>query len=568
MCGILGIISHNCKKHRQTLRVMRETLLHRGPDEQGEFFGGNCLLGHTRLSIVDLKLGRQPLSNDSGITVVFNGELYGYKEIRKQIVYNYKTESDTELILALYDKYGEQCCEHMPGMFAFALWDETRQKLFCGRDRFGEKPFYYALTESGEFVFASEQQAIIASGLIDPAINREAVSQYLTLRYVPETMSIYRNIQVLKPGHGLVFQNGEVRTFQYWRSNLKPFAQIGVAEANEEFSWLMSKAVKKCLVADVEIGLLLSGGLDSTTIAFLASQHTELRSFAFGFRGERSEVPFARDAARRYNLPLAELEEESVDFPEMLLKMSHIYGEPFADSSAIPTYVLCKHVSKEVKVALSGDGGDELLAGYDYWYRPLLTAGGRGRANWSEVAERHWNQITYFKEEELLELGLPRAKRMKLYAAEGNINDALQIDIANFLPSDVLKKVDRASMANGLELRCPFLDKELAEFLLKLPWQMKINAESNKIILRECYSAFWPESINARGKQGFGAPIGRWLQESEALPIYSYYLGGRQRKIRDLLPGDFLDAHARTFSLKGWLLLVLAIWMEHNKCSV
>lgn len=566
MCGISGIVADSVERYSDSLLAMQNSLLHRGPDEQGRYYFKNCALAHTRLSIVDLMSGQQPLLTPEETATVFNGEIYGYKDIRYSLGYNFKTRSDTELIPALYDLYGKDCCKHIPGMFSFALWDEKKQVLLCGRDRFGEKPFYYSQTKNGCFVFASELHAILASKMVDEEINLEAISQFLALRYVPETMTIYKNIHVLKPGHSLVFENGIVKTFAYWKMPHEVSAVSSLEEANEEFSFLMKQAVRRCLIADVDVGLLLSGGLDSTTIAAVASKEAKLHAFAFGMPGERNELPYARDAASKYNLPLVEIQEDSIDFPQELLRISKVYGEPFGDNSAIPTYVLCKHVREHIKVALSGDGGDELLAGYTYWYKPLVESnlGGRMAGNWSAFAEQHWKQIRIFSDEEISTLELPAVKRVKLSSVKGNISDALQMDLLGFLPSDVLRKIDRASMAHGLELRCPFLDKDLAEFLITLPWQFKIDKQADKIVMRSAYQMQWPESIRARKKQGFGAPVYRWLERSDSMPLYSHYLGSKQRKIRELIRDEVLDCHAARFSQKAWLLLVLSIWLEHS----
>ena len=566
MCGIAGIIAADAARHAPVLQQMLKEIQHRGPDATGTATFGNAILAHARLSIVDLVSGDQPLYGQGDTCVVFNGELYGYEELRSNLDYPFNTTSDTELLPALYQKQGTQFCEVVPGMFAFALWDNRNNRLLCARDRFGEKPFFYAKAESGEFVFASELGSLLASGLIRPVINPKAVASYLALRYVPENTCIYQNVHVLRPGHMLIYENDTITVQRYWAPPATTSREMTLQEASEEFTFLMDRAVKRCMVADVDVGLLLSGGLDSTTIASIASQQVKLKAFAFGFTGEKNELPYANDAASMYKLPLKEVHAAEIDFPNLLLTMSKIYGEPFADSSAIPTYLLCQRVREQVKVALSGDGGDELLAGYNYWYNQLLKYGNSGKKNarWSEVAEHHWQDLQIFTTQEIAGFGLPWVSRPQLMRTSGSVDDALRMDIDGFLPSDILKKTDRASMAHGLELRSPFLEKDLAEFLLSLPWQFKIQQGTDKLVMRHAFAHRWPESIRNRNKQGFSGTIGTWMESQAGLPLCLHYLANPKRKICSLIPSEALKPYATLFSEKSWMLLVLAVWLEHN----
>lgn len=613
MCGIAGIAGHAAARFAPALEAMCGALRHRGPDAQGRQFFSRCALGHTRLSIVDHATGDQPFaSNDGTLSVVFNGELYGYRELRARLPVAFRSASDTELIPALYALHGTQCVRHLPGMFAFGLWDDNNQLLLCARDRFGEKPLYYAHGPDGTFVFASELKAIVRSGLIRPVISRTALSAYLTLRYVPEGMTIYENVHSLPPGHALIHRpagngepgaNGTTRVLPYWQPPAPMAAPPSPQEAVEEFRRLMTQAVRRCLVADVEVGLLLSGGLDSTTIAALASREMPLRSFSFGFTGPRDERPFARAAAAAYGLEHTELTDEAdgahvatdlpdptnktgmpgptnqtgptdqsgltnktgePDFSDMLNILCRVYDEPFADSSALPTYRLCRRVRERVKVALSGDGGDELLAGYDYWYAHLVSppAADAPCHGWSPAAERHWNDMAHFSPAEIEAMGLPPMPRPRLHFATNSVDDALRLDLATFLPADILKKTDRAAMAHGLELRAPFLDTDLAEFLIALPWQYKTDGTTHKLLLRQAFADVWPETIRHRGKQGFGASTGQWLAHPGMQPLREYYLKDRNRRIRTLLPDEQIDRHATGNGQKCWLLLVLAAWLE------
>lgn len=566
MCGIAGIVATDAARHTPALQQMLERISHRGPDATGTATFDNAIFAHARLSIVDLVSGDQPLYGHGDTCVVFNGELYGYDELRRSVSYPFKTTSDTELLPALYQQYGEQFCNKIPGMFAFALWDDRMKRLICARDRFGEKPLFYAIADSGEFVFASELGGLLASGLICPTINPKAVASYLALRYIPEDTCIYKNVKVLKPGHMLIYENNTIKVQCYWSLPSQSKQKITLKEASEEFSFLMDRAVKRCMVADVDVGLLLSGGLDSTTIASIASQQAKLKAFAFEFTGEKNELPYAKAAASHYSLSLKEVNAEEIDFPNLLLTMSRIYGEPFADSSAIPTYLLCQRVREQVKVALSGDGGDELLAGYNYWYHQLLRYGNGGKRNarWSEVAEHHWRDLQIFSADEIRDFGLPHVSRPQLLHSSGSVDDALRMDIVSFLPSDILKKIDRASMAHGLELRSPFLEKDLAEFLVALPWEFKIQPGIDKLVMRQAYAHKWPESIRTRHKQGFSGTIDTWMKSQAGLPLCIHYLANSKRKICSLIPSAKLKPYATMFSEKSWLLLVLAVWLEHN----
>lgn len=563
MCGIAGIAGPSAGLLAGPLRAIRAALGHRGPDAQGEKLYPDCALGHTRLSIIDLAGGGQPLTYGDGSTcVVFNGEIYGYRELRGRITEPLFTTSDTELIPALYAEHGCDLCRHLPGMFAFALWDERNRLLFCGRDRFGEKPFYWSLTQEGLFVFASELPALLASGLVRPRLNLRAVSAYLALRYVPEGMTIYEDVHLLPPGHAVVFEDGRVRSFAYWTAPVPMAAPPTFDEAREEFARLMDQAVRRCIVSDVDVAVLLSGGLDSTTIAALAARETRLHAFSFGFESGRNELPYARAAATHYSLPLTELVEGELDLPKMLLAMPRVYGEPFADPSAVPTCALCRRVAEHVKVAVGGDGADELLAGYS-WYKPLLDVGPGGASDgWSPVAEHHWRLNTYFQPEQIAEFGLPEVVRPRLSKPTGTIDDALRLDINTFLTADILRKVDRAAMTSGLELRSPFLDRDLAEFLIALPWTYKIAAGRDKILLREAFSGLWPESIRTRGKQGFGANVSTWQQRPDVVALREHYLFGRNLRIRQLFPRAVYERFAADTSNFGWLLLVLSIWLE------
>lgn len=582
---------------------MTDAIAHRGPDGEGHKYFKRCALGHRRLAIVDLSGGEQPmLASDNQVAVTFNGEIYGYQDCRRELHdYPYKTQSDTEVILALYDRYDTDALKHLPGMFAFAIWDDRKQLLFCARDRFGEKPLYYAMGKGGEFLFASEIKGILASGLVEPTLDNKAIARFLQRQCVSAGQSIYANIKALPPGHYLRYREGLVEVVRYW-SPPEVDTDIDGEEAVEQFRALLLKAVRRELVADVPVGAFLSGGLDSSTICLLASLLTsDLRSFSFDFEGDHSEITYARTAAKAYGTQHVELAAQGISIIDQLWRMQRVYDEPFADSSNIPTYLLCGEARQHVKVILTGDGGDELFGGYG-WYKPLLWMQKEGRIGllrwvaarvvnrlghlarvpgavarelrimglgygrqYSSLLDAHRGQMAIFEQHDLAQLGLSEEHSTCISQttnAPATMDDVLRSDVEDYMPADILTKIDRASMAHGLELRAPFLDVEFASFCLSLPYCLKVSTSEDKIILRQAFSAQWPVSIRSRNKQGFGAPIARWLQNPSirelersvlrdpSAPIFKVlsYHGTQQILLRNNL-------------MQRWTLLVLAVWL-------
>ena len=355
MCGIAGIIKSGAERYKRNVQRMVDSLKHRGPDGSGTYFYGNCGLGHTRLSVIDLKYGNQPmLSHNQKTAITFNGEIYGFRQIKDKLLdYPFGTKSDTEVILALYREYGEGLLHYLPGMFAFAIWDDLQQKLFCARDRFGEKPFYYSFGSDGEFIFASEIKALLATGLIEPIIDVDSIIHYLQRLYVNPYKTIYQNVHILPPAHTLSYQNKQLQIQPYWELP-KTNSSIGISDATDRFRDLFDQAVKRQLVADVPVAMFVSGGLDSSTVLAVASKHqNKLRTFSFGFEGSISELPYAREVTNYYKTEHVELRDEHNDIGELLVKMQDVYDEPFADSSNIPTYLMCKLASQYGKVVLN-----------------------------------------------------------------------------------------------------------------------------------------------------------------------------------------------------------------------
>lgn len=605
MCGITGIVADNVQRYRSNLAAMTAALQHRGPDAQGTHMFAQCGLGHRRLSIVDLATGDQPmLARNGALGIIFNGEIYGYRAIRARCSgYAFQTTSDTEVILALYEEYGTDLAYHLPGMFAFAVWDDRAQQLVCARDRFGEKPFYYAYGTGGEFLFASEIKAILASGLVEGVLDRESVAHYLQRLHVHPQRTIYQNIHTLAPAHRLVYRHGQVTVERYWRLPETNIA-IEMDEAAPEFSRLLDEAVARQLVADVPVGVFLSGGLDSSTIVAYAARHqARVKTFSFGFETSFSELPYAREVAAQYATEHVELSDTESDIGALLVDMQRVYDEPFADSSNIPTYLISKLARQHVKVVLTGDGGDELLAGYAGWYAALermerltqeqarfygllqwgLRVADRARVpvspslrttlqaiqlhrRFDSIAAAHYHgQGTYFSADQIALLGIVPDRGVREAAngyRTGTVDDALRMDIEHYMVGDILVKTDRASMASGLELRAPFLDVDFASFCISLPSRLKITRDADKVILRRVCAELWPPSIRNRPKLGFGAPVHDWLRRPAVKDLVNEYLQSPRRRIYDLLDFDACQPYVRENNYLTWILLVLSLWME------
>jgi asparagine synthase (glutamine-hydrolysing) len=484
-------------------------------------------------------------------------------------------------------------------MFAFALWDDRTRKLFCARDRFGEKPFYYTQGRDGEFIFASEIKSILASGLVEPRRDPAGVRQYLGRGYVNPDRTIYSNIHALPPAHQLTYADGLISVRRYWRLPVVR-EEICLSDAVEMFRHLFDQAVARQLVADVPVGAFLSGGLDSSTIVAVASRHHgKLETFSFGFGKAIDERPFAREIARRYETDHHELTDQAQDIAGLLARMQEVYDEPFGDSSNIPTYLLSGLARKHVTVALAGEGADELLAGYDFWYRPLfnlerakrlpdfvatliriaalgckvtgrplppslagLWEGFFMKPHYKDPFEAHRARRAYFTEGELNDFGLP-AGDPSAHAA-GGLDGVLGEDIETYLPGDILTKTDRASMAWSLEIRCPFLDVDLASFCISLPSRLKIDSWRDKILLREAFGETWTPSIRARPKQGFGASVGTWLAQPGLKEMKRRILEDPRHPLGQVINHERIGAYRERDNQQTWLLLVLGAWLEKH----
>lgn len=594
MCGIAGIISPKARNYSENLQKMTHSIAHRGPDSEHHEFYENAALGHRRLSIIDLsETGKQPMfSNTKNECIVLNGEIYGYQDLKKKYAdYPYRGTSDTEVILAMYQEKGKELLNELPGMFAFAIWNEEKQELFCARDRFGEKPLYYATGKNGEFVFASEIKAILASGLIVPKINNEALYHFLQYGYVSAYQSIYSNIFALPPAHFLVYSNGNISIERYY-SIPKNDIQISLSDAKEEFVHLLKNAVQKQLIADVEVGSFLSGGLDSSTIVAMVNEFKPKQTtISFGYSGEHSELKFAEEIAQKYETNHIEIHENRGNIAAELLKVSPFFDEPFADMSYIPQFKICEAAARHLKVVLAGDVGDELFGGYQFYtienqmknhfsynnmlYKFGLKQFGKFRETsyitkeiigHQNILDFHQNKVrNYFLPKEMAELGIT-SKYHQEYSFAANpdsLNDIMRTDLEKYVPGNMLVKSDRMAMANSLEVRTPFLDQDFAEFCVQLPENLKLDSENDKIILRESMRNYWTETIRNRHKQGFGSPVENWFEEKSLMELSDDLLKNKHSKIF-----EFVDFHQTQKFLgkdkKHWNLLQLALWANNN----
>jgi asparagine synthase (glutamine-hydrolysing) len=580
VCGIAGVIGGGADVHR-----LAAALAHRGPDDEGFF---DDVLGFRRLSIIDLAGGVQPMKGCGDLRIVFNGEIYNYRELRTGLKnHTFRTQSDTEVLLHLYEEKGPGCVRDLDGMFAFAIWDPAKRTLFAARDRMGKKPFVYR-HDGARFQFASELAALEGPKSID----RAALEHYLAFGYIPAPMTIFDGARKLPPAHTLTFDGSAVRVERYWEPNLQPSTGT-----EEDFAGrlreTLSAAVKKRLVADVPVGAFLSGGIDSTILAGLMSGFQTPRTFSVSFQEEKfNEIEYAREAARRFRTDHREF-EVTVDAVKVLPLLVERFGEPFGDASAVPTYYVSRETARHVKVALSGDGGDELFLGYrryeaiarlaslKRWPAPMLAAGAVAlkpwRTNYGERIRRMFamsrtslgdlyaDLVSYFTPSMRKALGLGSpveetvAGPFRPHAAEPAAGAGMA-DLATYLPNDILVKVDIASMANGLEVRCPFLDRDVVDLALRMPTELR----KGKAIVRRAFRDLVPPSILHRGKMGFGVPLTEWLRGAlrPMLEEAMASLGKRglldDAEIRRLTAEHLSGAADHRDRL--WLLLVLELW--------
>jgi asparagine synthase (glutamine-hydrolysing) len=601
VCGIAGIIGADVERDPSLIERMVAALKHRGPDAQTVTRLEGCHLGHARLSIIDLGTGDQPMrSADGRFWIVFNGEIYNYRELRAELArlgHEFRTKSDTEVILAAYAQWGRACLLKLRGMYALAIWEPASRQLFAARDPFGEKPFFF-LSRGETLIFASEIKALPRTERGE--LNELALDRYLAFGYVPPDLTIWNNVRALKPGHFLAWTAGRPHEECFWQPRFGS-STLDADSASERLTELLQQAVRRQLVADVPVGAFLSGGHDSSTVVALMSGALDspARTFSVGFGPLINELPYAREVATAYATDHHEVDLGEPPVGELLAEMSRVYDEPFADSSAIPTYLIARFAREHVKVVLSGDGGDELFGGYG-WYTAIHEAAelGGSHAKWSllrlaskALGDRNpallgrayaaglaarwpdpWLQCvmseTYFRSGErarLWQLETPPTgdtpdAGFKPDSGTQGLDRAFFFDVESYLPGDILVKVDRASMAHGLECRAPLLDLDLAEFALSLPASSKVTSSGKKIVLRKAAEHLWPPAIRTRPKLGFGAPYGKWLSRPDVRELLRRVFA-RGSRLRTLLPGVAAsDATARSY--KTWILLTLGLWLE------
>jgi asparagine synthase (glutamine-hydrolysing) len=611
VCGISALVATGQEPPGETIERMVASLGHRGPDARACKILSGCHLGHTRLSIIDLESGAQPMADPhERYWITFNGEIYNYRELRRELMeqgHRFQTHSDTEVILAAYAQWGAKCLDRFRGMFAFAIWDTQERQLFAARDLFGEKPLYYAIIADGSLLAASEIKGLLASKLLEPRLDLSAIDAYLALGYIPPDQTVYQNIHTLPPGHYLEQKNGCLRVCRYWAPQFNNDS-ISLDEAGERLRELLAQAVRRQMVADVPVGAFLSGGLDSSTIVALMQGQSgqPVKTFSVGFGDFINELPYARAVADLYKTDHHEIDLGFPPVAEMLERMATVYEEPFADSSNIPTYLIAEFARRQVKVVLSGDGGDELFGGYA-WYLPLamsenlpaswfkwvvlrtvskllrhqaqglnLFSGALGlAARWPDMWTRDLMSNIQFKAKDRHRSWGERSWEVNSFlpgeyflppAETSGLNRGFYFDLTSYLPGDILVKVDRAAMAHGLETRAPFLDRDLVEFALSLPPSLKVNGDQTKVVLRDACSRYWPPPLLSRHKLGFGAPCGVWLGLPKVQALTARVFADRA-PLRRLLPGLRRDqARKRTF--QTWILLTLGLWLEQQGVAV
>lgn len=619
MCGIAGFIDYwgrgaDRVQRRAVLQEMCDVIRHRGPDDEGFLLKEGVALGMRRLSIIDLSGGAQPISGEDGsITIVFNGEIYNFHEVRKDLEergHIFKTNSDTEAIVHAYEEFGNDCVHRLRGMFAFAIWDDKARELYIARDRVGKKPLYYTLTSDSTLVFGSELKSLLAHPGVKRDIDVEAIDAYLTLGYIPDPLSIFRDVHKLPPGHYLRFCAGRVITQQYWDFVFQTTDQRQTGDYLDELKSLLDESVRLRLISDVPLGAFLSGGIDSSTIVALMARNMNqpVKTFSIGFNEDSyNELRYARLTAAKLGTDHHEffVTPEICDVVDQLVWH---FDEPFADPSAIPTYMVSKLAREHVKVVLSGDGGDELFAGYTHYVvqskrqafsalpkafrkgliHPLsyrLPHGAWGRNYLHNISlepiDRYLDSLSYFTELSRQSLyttdfqnSLPGtkevARRFADYSARVQtkqpLDQLLYIDSKTYLPGDILTKVDRMSMATSLEVRVPLLDHKLIEFVTTIPSSLKLAGSETKHLLKQAAKDLIPPEILTRPKQGFGVPLEEWINHQLRDQIRETLREPRTRQ-RGYVRTDYVEVlltehekGRRDHSQPLWSLLMLELW--------
>ncbi len=589
MCGIVGIFDMTGQREvaGELLSKMNQTQFHRGPDESGIHIESGLGFGHRRLSIIDLASGQQPLFNeDNSVVVTYNGEIYNFSELSdelKSLGHQFRTHSDTEVIVHAWEEWGESCVDRFRGMFAFAVWDRNRQTLFLSRDRLGIKPLFYSVLPDGYFVFGSELKSLKVHANLPRDIDPAAVEEYFTFGYIPEPRTIFKGVYKLSPGHYLSLKRGQAmpEPRQYWDVAFNPHESMSEQQAGDELIARLQEAVSIRMVAEVPLGAFLSGGVDSSAVvglmAGLSDKPVNTCSISFGDPAF-NESQYAAIVAEKFHTNHRVEQVDPDDF-DLVDHLADLYDEPYADSSALPTYRVCQLAKKEVTVVLSGDGGDENLAGYRRyrWHtyeermrsllptairRPLFGVLGTiyPKADWAprvfrakstfesmarDTLQGYMHSVSTLSNQMRSELFSEKLKRdlqgyhaievFRRYARQAPTDHPLSLvqylDLKTYLVGDILTKVDRASMAHALEVRVPILDHLLVDWISGLPHDLKLRGKEGKYLFKKALQPLLPNDILYRQKMGFAVPLGSWFR------------GPLREKVRvNLLSNDMLDS--------------------------
>ena len=623
MCGITGFINANGGAvDRSTLERMNTAIIHRGPDDDGFYVNENVGLAMRRLSIIDLVSGQQPIYNsDKTKAIVFNGEIYNYQTLRddlEKLGHQFYTKSDTEVVIHLYDEYGVDCLQYLRGMFALAIWDEREKSLFLARDRVGKKPVLYSHQANGDLIFGSEFQAVLQHPSVSREVDMEAIDSYISFLCVPAPQTAFKQIRKLEPGHWLKWKDGSIETKRYWQPDFSKKIKITKEEAIEETTRILRESTRLRMISEVPLGAFLSGGVDSSAVVALMAQEssTPVKTFSIGFEEEDfSELKYAKRVAEHVGAEYHEfiVRPNALDVIPTLVEH---YGEPYADSSAIPTYYVSKETRKHVTVALNGDGGDESFAGYERYaamriaeayhrvpkaLRKIFVEAPVNFLPTSELKRSRFRDAKRFLEA----ANLPRTERYfrwmstfnrdakhDLYTKEfaasvagqnashflddwfakangtGTLDATLLTDQMTYLPNDLLVKVDIASMANSLEARSPFLDHKLIEFAASLPESMKMSRFETKSLLKKVAARLVPREVVYRKKMGFGVPVGRWFRGEMKDFVRGVLLSEKSLKrgiVRSEMIERYVDEHTtgkRDHAFQIWTLLMLELWFQ------
>ena len=622
MCGIFGILSSDPRHHAHAEDQLAR-IRHRGPDESGSWTNGQVFLGIRRLSIIDIAGGHQPIFNeDRSCCIVYNGELYNYRDLRPELQklgHTFLTESDTEVVLRAYEQWGVECLRHFNGMFAFAIWDDRRKRLFIARDRIGEKPLYY-YEGQGRLVFASEIKAIVADPTLPREVNPRGLANFLAYGHALAPTTMYQGISKLPPGHYLLADPGGVNVVQYWDVGDEPQLPTGVEISEREYAErvlaLLDDSVRRRMVADVPVGAFLSGGVDSSAVVALMKRHATgpVKTFALGFSigGAYNELEDARRVARYLGTEHHELQVDHLDMIGTLQKLVYTYDEPYGDAANFPLFLLSEFTRRHVTVALTGDGGDELFGGYRrymadrvasvYGHLPRVVTGSLVPAAVAAIprlrrikrivrtlpipdpAVRYGTWLEVFSRDMQRELldpsvlapiadydpawqypyfyGRARALPMR----QDHLNRILYIDLKTWLPDTFTEKVDKATMAWSLEGRLPFLDHRLVELSFQIPGRMKIRGLQMKRILKRAVGELLPPEVLRKPKHGFAVPTDPWFRGSLKDFVFDTLLSERTRR-RGYFNSSYVELlyrHHRdgreVYDTALWFLVNFELW--------